>query len=163
MPIGRHGTPGVNSWLRASAAVIRADQRAARAEAFDRGMLGRVFGRWTVLKKDNDTYRHWICQCTCAAKTKRSVALDSLQRGLSSSCGCARLTPEHTARAKAAWTPERRAKASARSVAALASPEIRERISEAARAGIVAVQLQHAFYRTPPARSKAAPVQGEER
>ena len=53
-------------------------------------MAGRTIGRWTVLgdaglKNGN---RHWLCRCSCG--TEKPVNGESLRRGDTHSCGCAR-------------------------------------------------------------------------
>lgn len=54
---------------------------------------GRKFGRWTVLKFDDERSakgkgKYWSCQCECELKTIRSVSNSSLKDGSSLSCGC---------------------------------------------------------------------------
>lgn len=54
-------------------------------------LTGQVFGRWTVIKFDNenhrkDQHRRWICRCSCG--TVRSVSATRLTRGVTQSCGC---------------------------------------------------------------------------
>lgn len=56
-------------------------------------LVGQVFHRWTVLaldpiRKGNATC--WICQCSCVAKSIRSIPSSNLTRGGSKSCGCLR-------------------------------------------------------------------------
>jgi hypothetical protein len=52
-------------------------------------MVGKRFGKWTVLKPSEARKAHscWICQCDCG--NQASVLQTSLRRGLSKSCGCA--------------------------------------------------------------------------
>lgn len=47
---------------------------------------GQVFGRWTVIRKDDNMYLYWVCKCSCG-KVK-SVYGPSLNKGKSKSCGC---------------------------------------------------------------------------
>jgi hypothetical protein len=49
-------------------------------------LVGKVFGRLTVLERAHG--RFWKCQCTC--KTIKLVASGNLRSGNSSSCGCLR-------------------------------------------------------------------------
>lgn len=51
-------------------------------------LLGRVFGRWSVIgySEKRGPHHYWLCQCACG--TVRPVAHGSLTRGLSVSCGC---------------------------------------------------------------------------
>ena len=59
-------------------------------------LTGQRFGRWTVLKRGPDYERHdsyersprWYCQCDCGEV--RLVHGASLERGISTSCGCYR-------------------------------------------------------------------------
>jgi len=59
-------------------------------------MIGKVFGRWTVLEVDNETKLlqtsggglNYKCQCACEAKTIRTIPGPSLRSGHSKSCGC---------------------------------------------------------------------------
>ena len=58
-------------------------------------LTGRVFGRWVVLGRAEDTYSpkghkviRWKCQCQCCDKTIRDVSASSLRTGKSVSCGC---------------------------------------------------------------------------
>lgn len=51
-------------------------------------LTGSRFGRLTVLCKDcNDTQgRMWLCQCDCG--NKKSIRVDHLKTGATTSCGC---------------------------------------------------------------------------
>lgn len=51
-------------------------------------MLGKVFGRWTVLSEGKTVRwtKYWICQCQCGRV--KEVNGGNLRSGLSSSCGC---------------------------------------------------------------------------
>ncbi len=54
-------------------------------------MVGRVFGRWTILdgpKQTGKYERKWLCKCSCG--TQRWVLERSLKSGGSLSCGCLR-------------------------------------------------------------------------
>lgn len=55
------------------------------------GMIGRKFGRWTVIKYNEKTSKqkrcdHYLCHCNCG--TKRIVRGDHLRNGHTKSCGC---------------------------------------------------------------------------
>lgn len=49
---------------------------------------GKVYGRWTLVKRVEDRHRrvHYLCRCECG--TEKVIQLLSLVRGASSSCGC---------------------------------------------------------------------------
>ena len=50
-------------------------------------LIGKVFGKWTVLRVDSgrkNKYIYWTCRCSCG--TEKSIAGYSLTRGRSSSC-----------------------------------------------------------------------------
>jgi len=49
-------------------------------------IIGKRFGRWTILDAELDIKRRVLCKCECG--TIRSVYLSHLQRGHSKSCGC---------------------------------------------------------------------------
>lgn len=51
-------------------------------------LIGLRFGRLVVLSKDNDNSqkRMWLCQCDCG--NKKSVRVDHLKSGATTSCGC---------------------------------------------------------------------------
>jgi hypothetical protein len=49
-------------------------------------ITGCVFGRWVVLRQERG-YSFCLCQCG----TEKRIATDSLKRGDSKSCGCARM------------------------------------------------------------------------
>lgn len=82
-------------------------QRPARLKRFKRalcsrscrvGMIGRKFGRLTVLafvemRKHRQSY--WLCQCTCGNTTV--IGISSAREGGTKSCGCARLQPDPAA------------------------------------------------------------------
>lgn len=54
-------------------------------------MIGKNFGKWTVISKDNNYnghYMHYWCKCECG--TIKSIAGADLRRGHSKSCGCHR-------------------------------------------------------------------------
>lgn len=50
-------------------------------------MIGRTFGRWTVIAWGGLNYDKWLCRCECG--TERIVDRHLLNRGMSRSCGCA--------------------------------------------------------------------------
>ena len=56
----------------------------------DLSIIGKQYGYWTVLKKDDSYHspKHtkWICQCECG--TVKSLFRSSLLNGRSRSCGC---------------------------------------------------------------------------
>ena len=47
---------------------------------------GEKFGHWTLIERTD--VDHWLCQCDCG--TRKVVRTDTLTRGISESCGCAR-------------------------------------------------------------------------
>jgi hypothetical protein len=51
---------------------------------YTKNIVGKKFGKWTVLKHDKHAY--YICQCSCG--TIRSVKRDNLISKKSKSCGC---------------------------------------------------------------------------
>ena len=54
-------------------------------------MIGKTFGRWTVLEETNHRKNGlllYLCKCECG--TVREVAGYNLKKGLSTSCGCLR-------------------------------------------------------------------------
>lgn len=58
-------------------------------------LTGQVFGRWTVLNKDNSQKGRgtaYLCQCECG--TLRIIPRHSLIQGFSKSCGCGRSIPK---------------------------------------------------------------------
>ncbi len=62
---------------------------------------GQRFGRWLVLRFIDRANRatRWLCRCNCG--TERVVSGDSLRRGRSTNCGCARAeTAANTARSR---------------------------------------------------------------
>lgn len=50
-------------------------------------MAGKVFGKWTVLRRAGSKNRQatWLCRCSCG--TKREIRGGTLRQGLSQSCG----------------------------------------------------------------------------
>lgn len=50
-------------------------------------LLGRRFGRWTVIA-DGEAQYSWLCRCDCG--NEKTVSAAHLTRGASSSCGCLR-------------------------------------------------------------------------
>jgi hypothetical protein len=55
-------------------------------------LVGKKFGRWTVIKKTNRRSSggqiFWKCQCSCPDKTIKYIVTGSLTSGLSKSCIC---------------------------------------------------------------------------
>lgn len=51
---------------------------------------GLKTGRWTLIQPDDNKPYHWICECSCDGRTRKSVRDYSLSNKKSSSCGCAR-------------------------------------------------------------------------
>ncbi len=54
-------------------------------------LSGKVFGRWTVIRRSHTNSRrmvYWLCRCSCEKKAEKAVMVSSLSRGLSKSCGC---------------------------------------------------------------------------
>jgi hypothetical protein len=52
-------------------------------------LTGRIFGRWTVLKREPNNRQgsaRWLCRCSCG--TERVVAGNHLRRRATRSCGC---------------------------------------------------------------------------
>ena len=51
-------------------------------------MVGKRFGRLTVLNqyKRIDRRTHWLCKCDCGVE--KYIMVSSLRRGLTKSCGC---------------------------------------------------------------------------
>lgn len=56
-------------------------------------LTGQRFGRWTVIDRSADHFTKsgarlttWNCVCNCG--THKSVTMQSLRKGLSTSCGC---------------------------------------------------------------------------
>src|ERR1700675_4191761 len=53
-------------------------------------MIGKQFGRLTVLYRGRRNPKHlwWVCQCSCPKQTVKEVRGDSLRVGAIRSCGC---------------------------------------------------------------------------
>lgn len=51
-------------------------------------LVGRVYGRWTVLEREKDRGPgvYWRCRCECG--TEKAVSGGNLRGGVSKSCGC---------------------------------------------------------------------------
>ena len=51
---------------------------------------GKIFGRWTVLKKSEPKHSQckWLCLCVCGSE--KTVYASFLRNGISTSCGCFR-------------------------------------------------------------------------
>lgn len=62
-------------------------------------LVGRQYGRWTVLEFDEERYKknklkhYWICKCSCG--TIKSVLSHNLKGGQSKSCGCYSKESQH--------------------------------------------------------------------
>jgi hypothetical protein len=56
-------------------------------------LKGQRFGKWLVIAQA-ESLRYgrvrWLCECSCSARTRRTVESTSLQQGVSQSCGCSR-------------------------------------------------------------------------
>lgn len=53
-------------------------------------LIGRAFGRWTVLERSPRKHRRVFWRCRCACGSLREVEGSNLRQGLSRSCGCLR-------------------------------------------------------------------------
>lgn len=57
-------------------------------------LTGRVYGRWTVLRRDEFTGHgkrprdHYLCRCSCPKAAEKVVGAENLTSGQSRSCGC---------------------------------------------------------------------------
>jgi hypothetical protein len=53
-------------------------------------MIGKKFGRLTVVRRGRSNAKHlwWICQCDCPKQTLKQVRGDGLRNGSTRSCGC---------------------------------------------------------------------------
>jgi len=51
-------------------------------------LTGMVFGRLTVLRKDENRKYHYICKCNCGNPNEVSIGQRSLFKNLTQSCGC---------------------------------------------------------------------------
>lgn len=49
-------------------------------------LQGEVFGRLTVVERDEANFKKWICKCECGCTT--SVIMHDLKTGHTTSCGC---------------------------------------------------------------------------
>ena len=68
-----------------------------------KNLAGQIVGFWTVLEmgpRASDDSIQWHCRCKCG--TERVVRAGSLQKGLSTSCGCSR-SPDLTGQAFNSW------------------------------------------------------------
>lgn len=58
-------------------------------------LTGKVFGKWTVIKRDGKAENRgeplWLCECSCDKKTTKRVRGVLLRSGKSTNCGCVRL------------------------------------------------------------------------
>ena len=59
-------------------------------EVINMSLVGRKFGRWTVIAKDEmkSSKQYWLCECECG--NKKPVVKYNLTSGRSKSCGCLR-------------------------------------------------------------------------
>lgn len=68
----------------------RCDKETLMAPLID--LIGRKFGRWTVLEYIGPTMRghhaKWLCRCRCG--NERLVCSQNLRMGVTQSCGCYR-------------------------------------------------------------------------
>lgn len=61
-------------------------------------LAGQTFGKLTVLrqaerpKDSNDTRAYWLCKCACDGHRRVIVRGRDLRRGMSTSCGCSRVS-----------------------------------------------------------------------
>lgn len=55
-------------------------------------LTGQTFGRWKVLgiSERKNGKIHYLCECSCEAKTQKSIQGAHLKSGASQSCGCLR-------------------------------------------------------------------------
>lgn len=56
----------------------------------DKRMIGKIFTRWTVVRRAGTNPPRWFCSCECTPNVLREVAAEHLLRGASRSCGCLR-------------------------------------------------------------------------
>lgn len=56
-----------------------------------KNLVGQVFGKLTVLRRDNADIGYWVCRCACGTAEHR-VAVSNLGRGVTS-CGCGAYRP----------------------------------------------------------------------
>lgn len=57
---------------------------------YGEGLIGKTFGRLTVLAFSpcEDRRSYWLCECSCDKKTQRIFRDDALKSGHTESCGC---------------------------------------------------------------------------
>lgn len=71
-------------------------------------MIGKIFGRLTVVEQAESRNRktRWVCRCQCG--NYKTVYSTNLRRGLSTSCGCYRdeLTRKRAAKGGMSRSPE---------------------------------------------------------
>lgn len=73
-----------------------ASQRIVPTPAEVQDLTGRTFGRWSVIGyshavpriSSGTPFHHFICECSCSAKTRKAVNMYSLLTDRSTSCGC---------------------------------------------------------------------------
>lgn len=82
-------TVSCGCYAREQASVLTTARQLGKPRSSRVDLLGRRYGRWTVLRFDAPDPRghlKWICQCECGET--RSVRGSRLQDGQSQSCGC---------------------------------------------------------------------------
>jgi hypothetical protein len=79
---GCEQTPGWSHSKEARAKISEAGKKHYK------NIAGKRFGRWTVLSLASHSPVKWLCECSCAAKTQRTVRSLGLLFGGSKSCGC---------------------------------------------------------------------------
>jgi hypothetical protein len=52
--------------------------------------IEQIYGKWTVLRKDETNKRKWVCKCSCEKGTEKPVTDSTLTNGSSTNCGCGR-------------------------------------------------------------------------
>jgi hypothetical protein len=98
--------PNLNSGKVRSCGCLAAETkvRKPRKTVPENNLLGRVFGRLTVLGREEDNRwraSRWLCQCTCGEKS--IVVASRLITGRTKSCGC--LAKERRAEARCFRAP----------------------------------------------------------
>ncbi len=51
-------------------------------------ITGKIFGRWTVLRRSQNRKLYWACCCSCGNCDEKDVRVYALLNGTSTSCGC---------------------------------------------------------------------------
>lgn len=84
LPECKCGRTTIDKWLRRHNI-----PRRSSTEGLVKDLIGRSFGRWTVLKRaPGRPGAHWLCRCDCGAEQVNSGI--ELRRGHTKSCGCYR-------------------------------------------------------------------------